>query len=101
MLKRCVSMNGIDNNKAIYELTRDMSKLTERVAILETNNMHIMTSLSEIKSSLTILIEKSNNNNNNFTNSKNFIGGIVATVSIAVTILSYFIGAFINSFKGK
>jgi hypothetical protein len=94
-------MNEIDNNKAIYELSKDVSKLTERVAILETNNIHIMTSLSEIKVSLTILIEKSNTNNNNFTNSKNFISGIVATTAVVVSIVGYFVTLVVDVFRGK
>lgn len=94
-------MNEIDNNKAIYELTKDMYKLTERVAILETNNIHIMTSLSDIKNSLVILLEKSNSNNSNFSNSKNFIGGIVAAMSVIITVLGYLINLSIDLFKGK
>ena len=79
----------------ILEVTKEISCMKERLAILETNNMHVMTCLVEIKASLATLVTQSSSNSLTISNSKGFVAGVIATVSISISLVIWLLNSFV------
>ena len=92
-------MDELDNAKEILKLTQNLGKVSERLCIVETNQLHTNASLTEIKASLAILVSRSNTTDNTISNSKGFVAGMVATTSVAITIIVWLFTNFITSLK--
>jgi len=83
------NVHDIEQYRDIIELTKDTSQNSERIAVLETHYKHVDKKLNDIDEKLDVILDKQSKTDGSFMQSKGFIGGVFATITIVVSIISY------------